>query len=49
MLILFDDEEMQWIEKRLFSWRIKDGCPDNIRKRIEKKLSAAKSGEKPNQ
>lgn len=41
MHILFDDEELQWIEMRIFSWTIKKGCPDHIRKKIEKKLSIA--------
>ena len=37
MTILYTDEEKRWIDMNKWGWPIKDGCPDNIKKEIERK------------
>lgn len=37
MHMIFTDEEKRWISMNVFGWPIKKGCPDSIRKSIEKK------------
>ena len=37
MHLLFTDEERMWIDAKVFGWRIKEGCPEKIRKSIEEK------------
>ena len=39
MHMLFSDREKEWINMKVFGWRIKQGCPDDVRKSIEKKLN----------
>ena len=43
MHMIFTDEEKAWIDKRAFGWRIKSGCPQDIRNSIEKKLEQIKN------
>ena len=38
MHIMFTEEENEWIDKKLFNWTVKAGCPADIRKNLEKKL-----------
>ena len=38
MTIYFTEQEIEWIEKRKFNWTIKKGCPEEIKKRLDKKL-----------
>lgn len=38
MHVIFTDEEKEWINMKPFNWTVKDGCPENIKKEIEKKL-----------
>lgn len=38
MHLIFTEEEKEWINKQLFNWTVKKGCPDNIKKTLEKKL-----------
>ena len=42
MHIIFTAEELQWINKKPFNWTIKKGCPDSIKKGLQKKLDALK-------
>ena len=37
MHIIFSKEELNWIDTDKWGWKIKKGCPDSIRKSIEKK------------
>ncbi len=37
MHIIFSKEELKWINTSTWGWEIKKGCPDSIRKSIEKK------------
>lgn len=46
MHLMLEDEELKWINKELFNWTIKEGCPDDIRKKLEKKLDLIRSAEK---
>jgi hypothetical protein len=38
MIVMFTEQEMEYIHTRRNRWTIKDGCPEAMRKRIEKKL-----------
>ena len=38
MTIIISEEEMEWIDKKPFAWKIKDGCPEKIKEALEKKL-----------
>lgn len=38
MTIIFTDTENEWIDKKPFEWKIKEGCPDNIIKALKRKL-----------
>lgn len=38
MTIIFTEQELEWIDKKLFDWKLKDGCPDSIRSDLERKL-----------
>jgi len=38
MHVIFTDEEKEWINMKPFNWTVKDGCPERIKKEIEKKL-----------
>lgn len=37
-MIMFTDEEMEWLVKEPLNWHIKDGCPVGIREALERKL-----------
>ena len=39
MTLLFSEEELKWIIKEPFHWRLKEGCPMKYRTGIEQKLS----------
>ena len=36
MHVLLSNEEMEWVVKEDFNWHIKAGCPEKIRKRLER-------------
>ena len=38
MTIIFTDEELEWIDKKPFDWKIKEGCPKEIKDSIQRKL-----------
>jgi hypothetical protein len=38
MTIVFSDKEELWVNKKPFNWSIKEGCPADIRKTLEKKI-----------
>lgn len=38
MHIIFTEQELKWIDTKIWGWKIKKDCPSDIRKRIEKKL-----------
>lgn len=38
MHIIFSEDEKKWIDKKLFNWTVKSGCPEDVRKSIEVKL-----------
>ena len=38
MHIVFSEEEKRWIDKNLFNWTAKEGCPEDVRKSLEHKL-----------
>lgn len=42
MHIIFTDEEKEWIDKKPFNWTIKEGCPEKIKKDLERKLKLLK-------
>jgi len=42
MHIVFTEEEKEWIDKKLFNWTVKDGCPEAIKESLEKKLTLLK-------
>lgn len=37
MHMIFSEEEKAWVNMRSFGWPIKDGCPNEIKGKIEKK------------
>lgn len=37
MHMIFTEEEKEWINMRTFGWTLKQGCPEQIRKQIERK------------
>jgi hypothetical protein len=39
MQVLLSEEEKAWIDKKPFHWTIKEGCPEHIRKSLQKKLA----------
>lgn len=43
MTILFTEEEKKWINKELFNWTIKEGCPSDVRETLELKLKELKN------
>ena len=45
MQVLLSKQEREWIDKKPFDWSIKEGCPPDIRKRIERKLQTIKDFE----
>ena len=40
MHAIFTDEEKRWIDRSSWGWRVKNGCPETVRKSIEKKKQA---------
>lgn len=40
MHIFFTEEEQKYITKDLFGWKVKEGCPQDVKKEILKKMSA---------
>lgn len=42
MHVLFSQEELAWIDKKLFDWTVKRGCPEKLKKGIEQKLKLLK-------
>ena len=38
MTIMFTEQELKWIDKELFNWKLKEGCPESIREDLEQKL-----------
>ena len=46
MTMMFSEDELEWIDKKPFHWTIKDGCPEELKKSIEKKLKLLKSTDK---
>lgn len=38
MTMTFTDEEYEWIVFEPANWHIRDGCPEEIRKRIQRKF-----------
>lgn len=37
MIIIFTEDEREWMDTKTIGWPIKDGCPSDIRESIEKK------------
>ena len=37
-MIKFTEEELEWIVREPLNWHIKDGCPEDIRETLERKL-----------
>ena len=46
MIIFFTEEERKWMDTKTIGWPIKDDCPDDIRKSIEKKKQYQREMEK---
>lgn len=42
MHVIFLREELLWIDKRLFNWTIKEGCPKKLKEKIQQKLDLLK-------
>lgn len=38
MTIIFSEDEMEWINKKPFAWKIKKGCPQSLKTKLQKKL-----------
>lgn len=38
MIVVFSEEEMEWIDKMPFAWKIRNGCPAKLREALQKKL-----------
>lgn len=38
MIVILSEEEMEWIDKTPFAWKIKNGCPEKIKEVLQKKL-----------
>lgn len=38
MHVMFTEEELQWINKKRFSWTVMSGCPQKLRTSIDRKL-----------
>lgn len=38
MTIIFTEAEKEWIDREPFDWKVKEGCPEEIRESIEEKL-----------
>lgn len=38
MHLLFSQEELAWIDTKVFGWKIREGCPKDISDKIRKKL-----------
>lgn len=45
MTIFFTEEELKWIDKKPFAWKVKKGCPDSIRQRLKRKIAQFYNGE----
>lgn len=43
MIVIFTDEEKKWIEKEPLNWHIKQGCPEQIKKELQRKLKLVTS------
>lgn len=41
-ILIFTEEELEWIDKIPYNWKIKKGCPDKLKKSIDKKLKELK-------
>jgi len=37
MHLQFSDEEKKWIELKKFGWPVKEGCPKDVEKSIQRK------------
>ena len=42
MTIFFTEEETKYIVKELFNWHVSEDCPEELKKKINKKLNALK-------
>ena len=42
MHVIFTEDELEWIDKKIFNWTVKKGCPSSIKKSLEKKLKLLK-------
>ena len=42
MTVIFTVEERKWIDMKPFAWTVKNGCPEDIKKSIERKLTLLK-------
>lgn len=39
MHIIFTDDEKEWLDtSKPFSWKIKNGCPEKIKAKLQKKM-----------
>ena len=39
MQVLLSEKEMEYVNTSVFGWEIKDDCPKDIKKEIEKKIT----------
>lgn len=39
MTIVFTEEELKWIDKKPFDWKMNKACPKKLRKGITEKLN----------
>ena len=42
MHMIFSKDELKWVDTRALEWKIKRGCPEEIKVSIEKKLEILK-------
>ena len=42
MHLIFTEEEKEWIVMKPLNWTVKEGCPEEIKKELDKKLKLLK-------
>lgn len=39
-MVIFTEEEMEWIIKEPFNWHVDEKCPEKLKEQIQKKFDA---------
>ncbi len=43
MIMIYTEEELEWIDTKTMGWPIKENCPSDIKKSIERKMEKQKA------